>query len=86
MPRGLNTAEVTARIRARLERENVAEVISNATVEADGHFITTVVWRQNPITLPIRGEEKCYTEIRWMTAIDGGDSINSGIVSVEWED
>lgn len=40
----MNTAEVTRLVRAELERGDIpAEVLSNNTIEARGHFITTVV-------------------------------------------
>lgn len=46
----MNTAEVTRRVRAELERGDIpTEILSNNTIEARGHFITTVILAEQSV-------------------------------------
>lgn len=80
----LNAISVSKMVDKRLEREEVEEVIHNNTVLAEGHFITTVIWRTPELTVPIQGNPT-YTETRWMILVDG-ESKSSAVSSTVWHD
>lgn len=82
----MNTAKVTKLVDEFLQRQEVEEVISNNTIEAEGHFVTTVIWRQPEQTVPIYSEnakDAKYVETRWTVLIDGTPS-SSGDVGTLW--
>lgn len=81
----LNAISVSKMVDKRLEREEVEEVIHNNTVLTEGHFVTTVIWRQPERTVPVGlpEDKKTYVETRWMICVDGVPQ-SSGIASTVW--
>lgn len=76
----LNAVSVYALVDGQLKYQDVEEIISNNTILAEGHFITTVIYRQSPHKL---ANEDCeYTHTRWMIFIDGAYKA-SGISGTE---
>lgn len=63
----MNTTEVTRRVRAALECGDIpVEILNNNTIEARGHFITTVVLVEKSVrgehgrvAVFIDGERRC---------------------------
>lgn len=86
MSKMINTAKVTKLVDERLQREKIEEIISNNTIEAEGHFVTTVIWRKPEQTVPMysdNGGDIKYVETCWILFIDGRMD-SGGVVGSVW--
>lgn len=66
------------------ERERVDEVINNNTVEAEGHFVTTLIFRREPFNVSDLDIKQSMVETRFIIYIDGQRSM-AGEVGTEWK-
>lgn len=82
---GVNVAEVGKLVDARMEREEVGEMISRNTIEAHGHFVTTVVYVTEAFPAPEGTGASTIHDVRYAVFVDGKPN-SFGLIETVWGD